>query len=418
MNRFLTALLLLQPTWLLADWTQFRGNGGQGHVEADAKLPVEWSTDENVAWRVEIPGKGWSSPLVYQGKIYLTTAVADSRDQDRTGIDRSLDALALDAKTGEVLWQTKVIEQSAREEARIHKKNSHASSTPVIAWDHLFVHFGHQGTACLDLNGKVLWTNQDLSYKPVHGNGGSPIVVGDKLIFSCDGPPDPFVAALNVKTGRLVWKTPRRTDASKKFSFSTPILLDHEGRQEVVLPGSGNIFAYDPQTGAELWRSNYGQGYSVVPRPVSGHGLIFASSGYDRPAMYAVKPGGRGDVTRSHIEWTHTAKGAPRNASPILVGDELYLFDDKGIGSCLDAKTGEVHWQERVGSDMSASPVYSNGKIYALDEQGTTYVIEAGTDYKLLAENPLEERTLASIAVDGNSLLIRTETGLFKIEEN
>ncbi|MEM1295486.1 MAG: PQQ-binding-like beta-propeller repeat protein [Verrucomicrobiota bacterium] len=417
MKSLLFALTLLYPSLLLADWTQFRGSEGQGHAKDDAKPPLKWDEEENVAWRIDLPGKGWSSPIVYQGRIYLTTAIADTRDQDRSGVDRSLDTIALDAKTGEILWQTQVIEQDGRREANIHKKNSHASPTPLIAWNHLFVHFGHQGTACLNLSGKVLWTNQDLTYKPVHGNGGSPIVVGDKLIFSCDGPPDPFVAALNVKTGRLVWKTPRRSDASRKFSFCTPILLETDGRQELILPGSGNVFAYDPQNGAELWRSNYGQGYSVVPRPVSGHGLIFASSGYDRPAIYAVKPGGSGDVTRSNIAWTHTAKGAPRNASPLLVGDELYLFDDKGIGSCLDAKTGEVHWQERVGSDMSASPIYANGRIYALDEQGTTYVIAPGQDYNLLAENPLDERTLASIAVDGNALLIRTESGLFRIEE-
>ncbi len=417
MNRLLCLFLSLTPWLASAEWTQFRGSGGQGHVEEGAQLPLEWSAEKNVTWRVDLPGKGWSSPIVHQGKIYLTAAIAETRDQDRTGVDRSLVTIALDAKSGEILWQTQVFQQDGAREARIHKKNSHASSTPIIAWDHLFVHFGHQGTACLNLDGKVLWTNQDLTYKPVHGNGGSPIVVGDKLIFSCDGPPDPFVAALHVKTGRVAWKTPRNTKASKKFSFCTPILLDVDGRKEVILPGSGSVFAYDPQTGAELWRSGYGEGYSVVPRPVFGHGLIFASSGYDRPAIYAVHPGGSGDVTKSHIEWAHTAKGAPRNASPLLVGDELYLFDDKGIGSCLDAKTGDVHWQERVGSDMSASPIHSNGKIYALDEQGTTYVIEAGTDFNLLAENALEERTLASFGVDGDALLIRTETGLFRIEE-
>ncbi len=405
------------PILLHADWSQFRGPTGQGHVPDGPDLPLTWSSDKNVAWKTEIPGKGWSSPVIHGGRVYLTTAVAEGDDQDAGGVARSLRTLALDPKTGEILWDTEVFAQDNSRSPKIHRKNSHASPTPIVAWDHLFVHFGHQGTACLKLDGKILWTNRDLAYRPVHGNGGSPIVAGDKLIFSCDGPPDPFVAALDVRTGRLVWKTPRNTQAGRKFSFSTPILIEAGGREELILPGSGNLFAYDPKKGTELWRSNYGEGYSVVPRPVFGHGLVIASSGYDRPVIYAVKPGGRGDVTESHIAWKYNDKGAPRNVSPLIVGSELYLFDDKGVGACLDAKTGKVHWQERVGSDMSASPIHSNGRIYALDERGTCYVIQAGTSYNLLAENALDERTLASVAVDGAALLIRTETGLFRIQE-
>ncbi len=408
-------LLSLLPTLALADWPQFRGPSGDGNVPAGSNLPLEWSEAENVIWRVDIPGKGWSSPVVQDGVIYLTAAVASSGDQDRSGVDRTLTALALNAKTGETIWTTPVFEQDGGNAPNIHKKNSHASPTPLVRDNRLYVHFGHQGTACLSLDGSVVWRNQELSYKPVHGNGGSPLVVGNHLIFSCDGPPDPFVAALDIRDGTLAWRTDRNTDASRKFSFSTPILIQAAGRDELILPGSGNLYAYDPATGSELWRSSYGQGYSVVPRPVFGHGLVFVSSGYDRPVFYAVKPGGSGDVTDSHVEWSFHEKGAPRNSSPLLVGNELYLFDDKGIGTCLDAKSGEIHWQERLGSDTSASAIHSQGRIYSLDETGTCHVIDAGREFKRLAENPLGERALASMAVDGNDLLIRTETGLFRI---
>lgn len=417
-SRFLV-LLLLAPLTSFANWPQFRGPDGQGHVPEGHNLPLEWSQTKNVTWRADIPGRGWSSPIVVDGKIYLTTAVAPGDDQDAPiDVDRSLRALALDAATGEILWDTEVFGQDGSEEIRVHKKNSHASPTPIMAWDNLFVHYGHQGTACLKLDGKIRWKSDAIRYTPVHGNGGSPIVVGDKLIFSCDGGADPFVAALNVRTGRIAWTTKRDSGSRKSFSFCTPLLIKYEGREELILPGSSYIFAYNPSSGKELWRSGYGDGYSVVPRPVFGHGLIYASSGYDRPALYAVKPGGNGDVTESNIVWVYDSKGVPRNASFLLVGDELYTVDDKGIGTCFDAKTGAVHWQERVSSDTSASPIYSNGRIYTLDEAGTSQVLQAGKEFKILATNSLNERALASMAVHENALFIRTADHLYRIEDN
>lgn len=395
-----------------ADWPQFRGPSGQGIVPDNQQLPITWSTTKNVKWKVSIPGKGWSSPVVCGGKIFLTTAIA-------TGSvgDYELVAICLDAKTGKTLWQTNVFTQSGADAPKIHSKNSHATPTPVIANDRLFVHFGHQGTACLRLDGKIVWTNRKLKFHPVHGNGGSPIVVGSKLIFSCDGLPQPFVVALSTRTGRVAWKTMRNTHAKRPFSFSTPLVVGAGLHKEVVVPGSGCLWAYNPATGREIWEVNWGEGYSVVPCPVAGHGMVYASSGYDKAILHAVKTGGRGDVTDSHVVWKGSKKGVPRNASFILLGDELYTFDDGGVGSCWDAKTGELIWQERVAGPFSASPIANNGRIYTLDEYGVAKILKAGRQYRVLASNHIGERAFASFGVNGNAILLRTQTKLYRIEE-
>jgi len=412
----LLVLVLASPS-ARADWPQFRGPTEQGQVPDDVKLPLTWSDKEHVVWNTAIPGLGWSSPVVDQGKIYLTTAVSEGGDNDAPPtVDRSLRALCLDATSGKILWDKEVFLQKGDDANRIHKKNSHASPTPVLSGGKLFVHFGTHGTACLDLDGKIIWKVDTIHYSPIHGNGGSPVVVDGKLIFACDGPPDPFVIALDIATGKQVWKTPRKTEAKRLFSFCTPLLIGNGVDRELIIPGSGNIHAYDPANGQELWRCNWGEGYSVVPRPVFGHGLIFASSGYDQPVLYAVRPGGKGDVTETNIVWT-AKKGVPRNASFVLSGDHLFTVDDKGVGTCYAAANGDVKWQERVGTDTSASLLVHAGKIYVLDEEGTCTVLAAEPDFKVLATNPLGQRALASMAVVENDLLIRTEKGLFRIGE-
>lgn len=415
--RSFTGLVALAPLLAWADWPQFRGPSQQGEVPAETKLPLTWSATEHVVWKAAIPGLGWSSPVVHQGKVFLSTAVsASGRQDDLPTVDRSLRALCLDAATGTILWDKEIFLQKGSDANRIHKKNSHASPTPLVHQDRVFFHFGPHGTACLELDGTLVWKVDSIQYSPVHGNGGSPVVAGDRLIFSCDGPPDPFVIALDIATGQQVWKTPRKTEATRKFSFCTPLLIGEGATQELILPGSGNIFAYDPKTGAEKWRCNWGEGYSVVPRPVFGHGLIFASSGYDQPVLYAVRPGGTGDVTKTNVAWM-AKKGVPRNASFVLAGDHLFTVDDKGIGTCYVAASGEVKWQERLCSDTSASLLHHADKIYALDEQGSCTVFAAGPEPKVLATNALGERALASIAVVQNDLLIRTEGHLFRIGE-
>jgi outer membrane protein assembly factor BamB len=324
----------------------------------------------------------------------------------------SLRALCLDARSGKILWDTEVFVHTGS--TNIHNKNSHASPTPVAEEDRLYVHFGHQGTACLDLEGKVLWRNTTLKYSPVHGSGGSPIVMDDALIFSCDGASDPFVAALNKRTGEILWKTARTVDATKKFSFSTPLAIHANGRSQVVSPASGAVYGYDPKDGRELWRVRYAEGYSVVPRPVFGHGLVFISTAFDSPEVIAIRPDGQGDVTDTHVAWKLT-KGAPKTPSMLLVGDELYFVSDAGIASCVDAKSGRVHWAERVGGNYSASPLLADGRIYLQNEEGTGVVLAPGKTFRELARNSIGERTLASYAVTEGALFIRTEAHIYRV---
>lgn len=390
------------------DWPEFRGPTGQGTTTAK-KVPLEWSATNNVAWKQAVPGQGWSSPVLHRGRLYLTTAVLPGAE---TGGKLSLRALCLEAKSGKIVWNQEVFAKDAV--PGIHSKNTHASATPVIEGGRLYLHFGHHGSACLELNGKTVWTQTSLTYQPIHGNGGSPVIAGNALIYSADGGGDPFVAALDKRDGKVLWKVARETPAKKKFSFSTPLVLKVNGQEQVISPGSGAVCAYDPKDGREVWRARYGEGYSVVPRPVYGHGMIFISSGFDRPVAMAIRTGGQGDVTDSHIAWTLT-KGAPNTPSLLLAGDELYMLSDAGIASCVDARTGTVHWQERVVSSSSSSPIYAEGRVYFQDEAGLTVVVKAGKTFEKLASNALGERTLASCAVDDGTLYIRAENHLYKI---
>ncbi len=408
MRRLLTVCacaLLMMTTVRADDWPQFRGPTAQGHATATG-LPTEFGPSQNVVWKRAIPGSGWSSPVLHQGKLYLTTAVPAG-----SGGNMSLRAFCLDAKTGKPVWDTELFTQDGRTSPRPHRKNSHASPTPLIHDDKLYVHFGHQGTACLTLDGKVVW-RQQIKYPPVHGNGGSPVVVDDVLFFSCDAARNPFVIALDVKTGKERWRTPRDTEVRRKFSFSTPLVIEVEGRKQIVSPGSGAVVAYDPKSGKPIWKARYGEGYSVVPRPVYAHGLVFVSSGFDRPVLLAIKPTGKGDVTDTHVAWQMT-KGAPHTPSMLVVGDELYCFADRGMATCVDAKTGEEHWQERIGGAYSASPVFADGRIYITNEQGKTVVLKPGKSFEVLAENDLKQKTLATLAVGDGAIFLRTESHLY-----
>jgi outer membrane protein assembly factor BamB len=399
------ALLVLAAGGRGDDWPQFRGPTGQG-LAGERDLPVEWGPRKNVAWKRAIPGAGWSSPIVCLGRVYLTTAVP-------VGGDQSLRALCLDARSGRVLWAREVFRQDGRTAPRIHPKNSHASPTPVTDGYRVYVHFGHQGTGCLNPRGRMLWRNTGLRYQPVHGNGGSPILVDDSLIFNCDGADRQFVVALRCGDGTVRWQTPRRSDHHKKFSFGTPLLVPAGGRKLVVSPGSGAVCAYDPATGEEVWRVRTG-GYSVVPRPVFGRGLVFVTTGFESPTLLAIRPDGRGDVTGTHVAWK-TRRVVPLNPSPLLVGDDLYLLADDGVVSCLDARTGKPYWRERLGGSFSASPLYAAGRIYVQDEAGRGTVLRAGRKFEVLARNDLGERTLASYAAADGALFIRTEKHLYRI---
>jgi outer membrane protein assembly factor BamB len=327
----------------------------------------------------------------------------------------SLRAVCLDADDGRLIWDVEALTADREKAGVVHEKNSLASPTPLVDFDRLYVHFGHMGTAAVDFDGKVVWRQTALEYSPVHGNGASPALVDDLIVFSCDGGDDPFLAALDRLSGEVRWKTPRRNKVPKSFSFSTPLIIEIEGKKQIVCPASGLVAAYDARDGVEQWRVRYGDGYSVIPRPVFAHGLLFICTGFDRPSICAIRPASHGgDLTGTHVAWRHT-KGAPNTPSPIVVGDELYFVSDSGVASCLDARTGKAHWSERLGGAFSASPVAAEERLYFLNEEGTCYVVAANSEFKLLATNELGERTFASPAVADGALYSRSESHLWRI---
>jgi outer membrane protein assembly factor BamB len=411
-SRLLSALPFITFTAFAADWPEFRGADAQGHSDA-ANLPLIWSPTSHIAWKTPVAGIGWSSPVVVGTRIFLTSAVSLSGKEEATA-DRSLRVISLDATTGKPVWDVEIFQATS---PRAHRKNSHASPTPVFEDKKLYGHFGHLGTACLDaLTGKTLWSTQEFAYSPVHGNGSSPVLFEDLLIFSADAETDPKVIALDKNTGKLRWAFARQSEAKKKFSFCTPLIIDVNGQKQLITPGSGVVNALNPKDGTEIWRCYYDQGYSVIPRPVYAHGMLFISSGYDKPVLYAIKADGKGDVTATHIAWT-IDKAAPHSPSMAVIGDELYFVADNGILTCADAKTGQIHYSERCTGPISASLLVADGKLYLQDEKGLGVVVKPGKTFQILAQNDLGERSLASYAVIGSDLLIRTEGNLYRIKK-
>jgi outer membrane protein assembly factor BamB len=359
-------------------------------------------------WKTVVPGSGWSSPVLANGKLFLTTAVT-------AATQTTLRVLALNAHTGRIEWDVEVFHPDAELTAQLHKKNSLASPTPVVRAGRVYVHFGHMGTAALDTSGKILWRQTGLKYSPMHGNGGSPALIGNLLVFSCDGEEAPFIVALDATTGTVRWKVARQTTAKNKFSFTTPLAIEVGDTTQIISPTSTFVSAHEPKDGREIWRVGYPEGFSLITRPVFAHGLLFISSSYMRPVLYAIKPAGaKGDVTETHVAWSH-AKGAPNTPSPIVIGDELYFVSDSGIATCLDARTGSLHWSERIGGGYSASPVAAEGRIYFQNEAGLGTVLRAGKTFEVLAKNDLAERTLASPAVTDGALFLRSESNVWRI---
>ena len=401
MNRFAGIFLLGWASLVTAaDWPQFRGPTADGHYTGPA-LPTEWGTDKNVAWVLPIPGKAWSSPVVAKGKVYLTTAVPDGSG------GQSLRALAVDVEKGNLLWNEEVFKLEAGKAPGIHSKNSHASPTPIVEDERLYVHFGHGGTAALSLEGKTIWKREKLYTKPVHGSGGSPVLTNGLLIFSIDAIDKQAVVALNAKTGETAWEKAREANPSKSFSFSTPTVTGSNDAFQVISVGSDIVMSLDPKTGKELWRTPM-KGYSVIPKPLIGKGFVYFSTSYDTPQLIALNLDEKGKTA-----WS-VKKGAPSTPSPLMVGDELYMVSDAGILTCLDAKSGEVIWSERVRGQYSASPIYADGKIYLTNEQGIGTVVQASKTFEKLGEYDLKEKTFASFAAVDGSLFIRTETKLYK----
>ena len=404
------ALGLSFPSHAEESWRQFRGPTAQGVSEAKG-LPLRWSETENVTWKTPLPGEGWSSPVVADGRIWMTTALEEGK---------SLRALCVDFATGKLLLDVEVFQAEVAQPK--HRRNSHASPTPVLDGDCLYVHFGWEGTACLSAkDGKKLWENRDLKVDFQNGAGGSPTLYKDKLLIACDGMDFQYEVALDKLTGKVVWKTERSAvpklanrPKERRKAYGTPRLIAHNGQTLSVSTGAERFYAYDPETGKELWYVDH-PGFSNVPVPVSDGNAVYLSTGFMKPELWAIRLGdAAGDVTGTHVLWKQSS-GAPDQSSPVVVGNRLYMLNNGGIATCLDTASGKVVWKERMSSDFAASPLYADGCIYFFDCLGKCRVIEPGDVYTELATNELPDGFMASPAVVGDSLILRTKTSLYRI---
>jgi outer membrane protein assembly factor BamB len=389
------------------NWPRFRGPNGDGHARGH-NLPAKWSETENIIWKTAVHGVGWSSPVIWGKQIWLTTAQPDGHQ---------LFAVCIDRETGKVLQDIKVFE--VEKPARLPPDNSYASPTGVIEAGRVFVHYGTYGTACLDTaSGQVLWSRRDIKCDHQVGAGASLAGAGDLLFLSNDGLDQQYVMALDKASGQTVWKTARSTDFAgmapeDRKAFATPAIVEAAGGRQVVSTGAHAVMGYDAATGRELWKVRF-KGYSIVPSPVCGLGMAFVSTGFDPTQIWAVRLGGQGDVTDTHVAWRVTSH-TPTISSPVLVEDCLYFVNDVGVISCIEAQTGQVVWDERVAGNCSASPLYAEGRIYFCARNGATVVLTPGRTCRILGTNQLDGMVMASPAVADNAIFLRSKTDLYRI---
>jgi outer membrane protein assembly factor BamB len=400
------------------NWPQFRGPDGTGHSDARG-LPLQWSETRNVVWKTPIHDRGWSSPVIYGKQIWLTSASKDGKE---------LFVFCVDRDTGKIIKEWKLFDVAQPQ--FVHAFNTAASPTPVIEEGRVYITFGAPGTAAIDTKTfKVLWERRDIECNHFRGAGSSPVLFGNLLLMHFDGSDQQFVMALDKKTGKTVWQTKRSIDfqdldkngkpaaeGDLRKAFSTPHVERINGRWEMISLGAKAAYSYDPLTGKELWRVEERGQHSASTRPVIGHGMIYFPTGFSTGQLYAVRTGGQGLITDTHVAWT-VKRGVSNKPSILLVGDLIYMIGDTGIASCVDAKTGELVWQQRIGGEYSASPVYADGRLWFFSEDGKTTVLKPGRTFEQLGENRLDEGFLASPAIAGKAFYLRTRTHLYRIEE-
>ncbi|MBT7983517.1 MAG: PQQ-binding-like beta-propeller repeat protein [Akkermansiaceae bacterium] len=392
-------------------WSQFRGPKGNGHINTTS-LPLEWSESKNISWKTAIHDRGWSSPVIWNNQIWMTTATKNGN---------KMFALCVDKVTGNVLYDIHIFDVISPQAITID--NTYASPTPVIEEGRVYVHFGTYGTACIDTgNGKTLWTRRDLTCDHEKGAGpaSSPFLFNDFLIFNVDGRDVQYVIALDKTTGKTAWKTNRSVDFSnvqvnQRKAYGTPLIIPRGNEKQMVSIGAKGVFSYDPRNGKEIWKALH-RGWSIAPRPVYGEGLVFTLIDRDRPELWAIRPDGNGDITNSHIVWKSSKRMPPR-ASPLIVGELLFVVDRNGYISCIEAKTGKIFWQERMKGSFSASPIHSNDLIYFFNEDTVCTIIKPARKLEIVATNKVaNEQLMATPAIDNDSIYIRTTNNLYKIK--
>lgn len=430
------------------DWPTWRGTTGTGVAPADAKPPIKWSDQQNIKWKTKIPGTGHSTPIVWKDRIYLLTAIetteggapaaapaappadgAAPKGGKRGGFGgkggpggppptkvHEFAVVAIDRATGKIAWQ-KTARRELPHEGR-HQTNSFASGSPLTDGERLYVPFGSRGFYCYDLQGNLKWEKDlgDMRTKLGFGEGSSPVLAGDLLIIVWDHEGGSFITALNKRTGAEVW----RKERDESTSWSTPLVVEHQGRMQVIVPATKMTRSYDAKTGELLWEAS-GLGANVIPTAVTGHGLVYVTSGYTRPAVQAIKLTARGDISeKDDIVWSHKQNG-PYVASPVLSGDRLYMTRERrGQLSCLNARTGEFLYQDKELPgirDIYASPLLANGHLYIAGRDGTVVVVKDSPTFQVVATNKMGEGVDASPVALGKDLFIRGSEHLFCISE-
>jgi outer membrane protein assembly factor BamB len=407
------------------DWPQFRGPSGDGRVSPAENaepigLPLEWSETNHVKWKTEIPQRGWSSPVVMGDQVWLTTATSDGHE---------FFVIAVDATTGKILLNEKLF-TCEKPEPLGNSVNCYATPTPAVEPGRVYIHFGSYGTACLDTGTKqVLWKRDDLRCRHYRGPASSPILYQDTVILSMDGADLQYLVALDKKTGKTVWKTDRSVpwndesftdqmtrDGDRRKAHGTPLIVQVKGKPMMLSTGAKAAYGYDPETGRELWRVQY-DAWSAAPMPVYDQksGLAFLITGLGKTELLAVRVDGQGDVTDTHVAWKTDAMVA-KTASPILIDGLFYMVSDEGMLTCLEPATGKQVWRQRLGGNYSASPIYADGRMFFFSQQGKTSIIKPGGTFEPTGTNTLGSGFMASPAVSGKALFLRSKTHLYRVE--
>jgi len=405
-------VVLMSSAFAPANWPDWRGPTGQGHSDAKG-LPLHWSETQNIVWKSPIHDLGYSTPVVWGDQIWVTTATAKGE---------TLYAMCIDLNSGRVIYDIDVFHPDKPQ--RIHRYNSYATPSASIEEGFVYVHYGSHGTACIDTTtGKVVWKREDLHCAHLQGPVSSPLLYEDLLICPFEGTDVQFVVALDKKTGKNVWRYDRPRELYEGVeplfllkSYHTPVVVEGNGKPQLINNGAMLVTGHEPRTGKEIWRVLY-RDDNPVSRVISGNGLLFINSGGSPGATHllAVRQGGVGDVTASHVVWKMT-EDVPHESSPVLVGDLLYLMSDKGVLNCKEALTGRTVWTERLEGDYGASLLYAEDRIYISSKQGKSTIIQPGRTFRVLAVNELDGFIGASPAVAGKSLILRTKTDLYRVE--
>lgn len=417
-------------------WPQFRGPAGDG-VAVDQSPPVAFGEDDHVAWKTSLPGKAWSSPVISEGVVWVTTAIErvpseeereallrntnnDARKFKQLAIAKAIELklLAVDLKSGQHLQTIDLVTVETPD--AIHATNSYASPTPFIDGEHVICHFGTFGTFCVDRrSGEVLW-QRTLPLEHGVGPGSSPVVHKGRLILIQDGMDRQYVTALDASTGQTLWTTDRppmeAPTGDQKKAYCTPVVVtDSTGREQLLCMGSQWMVSYNAETGDEFWRLYHGKGFSVVPRPVLLDDVVYFATGFGKPELWAARIDGNGDVSSTHVVWT-VKKGIPSKSSPLLHDGLIYLVDDNGVASCFDPESGDLVWKKRLGGKFSSSPLFAGGHLYFGNHEGEVFVLTPGEDSEVVQTNQVQGQIMASPAAIENALILRTDLALYRFE--